>query len=370
QNVYDSLIVSIEDVNLVPQINSVNNYIYIYLTVNVILAKFISYTYGGVLTYLSDKNDWLKIKGDLNSVNLVIQKGIQLANFTSDISSVYVIMTFDDTVNKLITKTIQASNKKIIKLNSPILNNPELTLQQDFEKKFSSRSVYLEDTFSYSFSSSIFINKDDKKIQYEAHYCQKAEERTFVGTTKSSQYGQSVHLLINATDGFTYATASLVFKIDSIPISYLIVLLFQIISPLLDKQAKNKEFDLEKQKSESLFENSNSKLKLQQQIENTDSNNSKFSKQSEQFQSKRFSLTQSPFSIKRSQQKSLRKQTFSNQLKQTVSIENSKNQQVQTNNTLNSSQIIMEIREQYQKNNEIPNKKLVEQLSNPLSMIC
>ncbi|EWS72686.1 hypothetical protein TTHERM_001264989 (macronuclear) [Tetrahymena thermophila SB210] len=468
-NVYDSLIVSIEDINSIPYIDSVNSYIYIDLTVDKQQANFIPYTYSGVLTYLSDKNDWLKIEGDLNSVNLVIQKGIQLANFTQDISNINITMTFDDKVNKLITKTIQASFKHIIKLNSPILNNPQLSLQEDFEKKFSGGSINIEDTFSYTFSSSIFINKDNRQIQYEAlmlyngEYLPlsqqswllfQSEERTFVGTTKSSQYKQSIHLLINATDGFTYATASLVLQIDSIPISYLVLLLFQIISPLLgiigfwkyrssfynfvqrksycttpieiicgeevifqipllgnklktaqslwnayfkslDKQAIIKEFYIQKQISEPIFKNSNSKLIAQQQQDNNEIQNSKFSKQQEYFQNQKISISQSPSSLKRQLQRNLRKQTQLSQIKQIGQNEDSNNQ-AETNwqlvtekqqnflsnqkevklhyfnydNTLNFPQIIMEIREQYINNSKCPSKKIIEQLNNPLSMIC
>ncbi|EAR82195.2 hypothetical protein TTHERM_01265000 (macronuclear) [Tetrahymena thermophila SB210] len=468
-SVYDSLKVSIEDINSIPYIDSVNNYIYIDLTVDKQQANFIPYTYSGVLTYLSDKNDWLKIEGDLNSVNLVIQKGIQLANFTQDISNINITMTFDDKVNKLITKTIQASFKHIIKLNSPILNNPQLSLQEDFEKKFSGGSINIEDTFSYTFSSSIFINEDNRKIQYQALMLHngvylpltqqswllfQSEERTFIGTTKSSQYKQSVHLLINATDGFTYATAQLVLQIDSIPIQYLIILLFQIISPLLgiigfwkyrssfynfvqrksycttpieiicgeeiiiqipllgnklktaqslwntyfkslDKQAIIKEFNIEKQIYQPILENSNFKLQIQQQQDNSQMLNSQLLKQSEQFQSQKFSRSNSPFNIKKQFERNLRKYTQQSNIKQIGQNEDSNNQ-TETNrqlvsekqqnflsnqkkvklhyfnndNTLNFPQIIMEIREQYISNHKFPSEKIIKQLNNPLSMIC
>ncbi|EAR82194.2 hypothetical protein TTHERM_01264990 (macronuclear) [Tetrahymena thermophila SB210] len=464
-DVYDSLIVSIDDVNAQPYIDSVNNYIYIDLTVDLKQANFIPQTYSGVLIYLSDKNDWIKIEGDLNSVNLVIQKGIQLANFT-DASNINITMTLDDSLNKLITKTFYASSKNIIKLNSPILNNPDLSLQEDFEKKFQGKSVFIEDTFSYTFNSQIFINRDNRNIQYQALMLQsngkflpltqqswllfQAQERTFVGTTKSNQFGQSVHILINATDGFTYATASLVFKIDSIPISYLIILLFQIISPILgiiglwkyrshfynciyrssycttpieiicgeeviiqipllgnklkiaqslwnsyfntlDKSVIIKEFNIKKQNCEVNFENNNPRHKAQLSIDHNGILNTKLLKQSEQqqFQSQKQSFFQSSSNFKKKFYRDLRKnvqlvhfnqinsskdynnQVVNNQqLNQQIGQQNLKLSYFNQDNSLNYSKIIMEIHEQYIKNNKVPNKKLLEQLNNPLSMIC
>ncbi|EAR82197.2 hypothetical protein TTHERM_01265020 (macronuclear) [Tetrahymena thermophila SB210] len=463
-NVYDSLIVSIDDINAKPYIYSVNNYINIDFTVDMKQANFIPQTYSGVLTYLSDKSDWLKIEGDLNSINLVIQNGIQLANFT-DASNINITITFDDTVNKLITKNIHASSKNIIKLNSPILNNPDLSIQEDFEKKFSKKSVNIEDTFSYTFSSQIFINKDNRNIQYQAFMLQsngkylpltqqswllfQAQERTFVGTTKSNQFGQSVHLLINATDGFTYATTSLVFYIDSIPITYLIILLFQVLSPILgliglwkyrshfyncvykssycttpiqiicgeeviiqipllgnklktaqslwnsyfntlDKSVIIKEFDIEKQKLDAIFENKNPELKAQHQIGNGGILNSKLLKLSEQqqFLYQKLSACQSPSNLKKKLYRTLRKKTQSVHFNQNDQSKDNSNQVIKNeqqdqqirqqnlklcyfnqDNSLNYSKIIMEIREQYIKNHKVPNKKLLEQLNDPLSMI-
>ncbi|KAL4476390.1 hypothetical protein ABPG74_010123 [Tetrahymena malaccensis] len=245
--VQSSLQVHIEDDNDLPTITTINNQIEVQFYVNKSQACFIPYQYSGVLIYLSAQNDWMKIQGDSDSINTIIQQGIRIANYV-DPKQIQVTIVINDSINFVVTKVIYADHKYLIKLNKPIQNNPSLSLKDDFNQKFSSSQIYILDSFSYTINPMVFLNPDNRPLKFTAKIqinniftdipqqfwlVFSEEQRNFFGTTTSSQYRQVARIMINATDGYTYAVDQFEIHIDLIPISYILSYLFQILSPII-----------------------------------------------------------------------------------------------------------------------------------------
>ncbi|EAR88095.2 transmembrane protein, putative (macronuclear) [Tetrahymena thermophila SB210] len=245
--VESSLQVNIDDESVAPSIQTISSQLQISLDIDSSQGCFIPYQYSGVLIYLNAENTKIQLQGDVASINSVINSGIRIANFVNP-QLIKLTITINDSVNYVITKTITASHKYIIKLNQPISNNPSLSLRDDFALKFSNSQLYIMESFSYTFNPEVFLNPDGRALHYTAKIFIKdeyqtlpqqywlvfqQEQRNFFGSVSSSQFQTVARIMINVTDGYTYAIDYFEMHFDLIPFSYILLYMFQIMSPIL-----------------------------------------------------------------------------------------------------------------------------------------
>ncbi|KAL4476388.1 hypothetical protein ABPG74_010121 [Tetrahymena malaccensis] len=245
--VESSLQVNIDDENVAPSIQTISSQIQISLEIDSSQGCFIPYQYSGVLIYLNADNSKIQLQGDVASINSIINNGIRIANY---IQPQYIQLTvnINDSINFVVTKTIPATHKYLIKLNQPISNNPSLSLKDDFALKFQNSQLYILESFSYTFNPQIFLNPDGRVLHYTAKiYINneyevlpqqywlvfQQEQRNFFGSVSSSQFQNVAKIMINATDGYTYAIDYFEMHFDLIPFQYILLYIFQIMSPII-----------------------------------------------------------------------------------------------------------------------------------------
>ncbi|KAL4434940.1 hypothetical protein ABPG74_017696 [Tetrahymena malaccensis] len=245
-NIQNSLFIDIYSTQKV--ISSYSSTIVAQFFVNSTVAQFVNKNYPAVLTSFSSNYDQIQIQGGIDSVNSVLLNGIKISNLT-DPSQIQIKIQVSDGVNYDLYKQFVCGESPIITLNSPTYKNPNLSLQDDFNRKFSQASVQILTKFDYQISSDVFLNKDSSNLvlsalilsnngtyipldnQFWLSYDQ--NQKAFSGTPSSKEYNTVIKLKIVASDGYT--TAEDIFEIDinAIPLSYVLTLIIQILGPTL-----------------------------------------------------------------------------------------------------------------------------------------
>ncbi|EAR87719.1 hypothetical protein TTHERM_00540390 (macronuclear) [Tetrahymena thermophila SB210] len=245
-NIQNSLFIDIY--SQVKVITSYSSSVVVYFFVNSTVAQFVNKNYPAVLTSFSSNFDQIQIQGGIDSVNSVLLNGVKISNLT-DPSQIQIKIQVSDGVNQDLYKQFVCGDTQIITLNSQTYKNPNLSLQDDFNRKFSQASVQILTKFDYQISSEVFLNKDSSNLvlstlvmnhngtyaplnnQFWLSYDQ--NQKAFSGTPSSSEYNTIVNLKVVATDGYTTAEDLLEIHINAIPLSYVLTILFQILGPTL-----------------------------------------------------------------------------------------------------------------------------------------
>ncbi|EAR87716.1 hypothetical protein TTHERM_00540360 (macronuclear) [Tetrahymena thermophila SB210] len=245
-NIQNSLFIDIY--SQVKVITSYSSSVVVYFFVNSTVAQFVNKNYPAVLTSFSSNFDQIQIQGGIDSVNSVLLNGVKISNLT-DPSKIQIKIQVSDGVNYDIYKQFECGDTQIITLNSQTYKNPNLSLQDDFNHKFSQASVQILTKFDYQISSEVFLNKDVSNLiltafilsnkgtytplnnQFWLSYDQ--NQKVFSGTPSSSEYNTVIRLKVVATDGYTTAEDFLEIHINAIPLSYVLTILFQVLGPTL-----------------------------------------------------------------------------------------------------------------------------------------
>ncbi|EAR87720.3 hypothetical protein TTHERM_00540400 (macronuclear) [Tetrahymena thermophila SB210] len=245
-NIQNSLFIDIY--SQVKVITSYSSSVVVYFFVNSTVAQFVNKNYPAVLTSFSSNFDQIQIQGGIDSVNSVLINGVKISNLT-DQSQIQIKIQVSDGVNYDLYKEFVCGDTQIITLNSQTYKNPNLSLQDDFNRKFSQASVQILTKFDYQINSEVFLNKDSSNLvlsalilnnngtyaplnnQFWLSYDQ--NQKVFSGIPSASEYNTVLRLKVVATDGYTTAEDFFEIDINAIPLSYVLTLLFQILGPTL-----------------------------------------------------------------------------------------------------------------------------------------
>ncbi|KAL4437571.1 hypothetical protein ABPG74_017809 [Tetrahymena malaccensis] len=229
-------------------ISTLSDQVQIQIMTSIAQGAFINKQYKQLNVIFQEDLSGITLSGDLKSVNMILQQRLYFANFTNT-NNISFNITINDGLNYQISQVISYSNCKFIKLNSPVFKNPKKSLQQDFESKNQNgKSLSVLSTFQYTFDSNIFLDKDSSQVSYSA-YIQKdnnyilipqnywinfeKQSRTFYGQIDLSKFNQVIHLMVNATDGYTYSVDTFEIHFDIIPAYYVFTILLYIFMPLV-----------------------------------------------------------------------------------------------------------------------------------------
>ncbi|EGR28401.1 leucine rich repeat protein [Ichthyophthirius multifiliis] len=219
----------------------------IYLEINEDDGKFQDIKYQGVLVSLSYKQNQIKIEGDTNSILNLLTRGIKLA-IKKPIDDIKIQIKVIDYINYDIETVERLQDLQFINLNQPVRLNPELNLQQSFNKQYNEGKIYILEQFSFQIGNTIFIDKDNDQLTFSAKiyidnklydipvdfWLQfQPNERKFVGQPSLQEYNQIIKLLIISTDGYTEASDYLQIIVSKIPFTYIITMAVQILGPIV-----------------------------------------------------------------------------------------------------------------------------------------
>ncbi|KAL4463487.1 hypothetical protein ABPG73_016450 [Tetrahymena malaccensis] len=229
-------------------ITSLSSTLVVQLYVNQNQALFLNKNYPAVLTSFSSNFDQIQIQGSSDSVNSVLLNGIKFHNLT-DISQIQMKLEVKDGINYDLYKEFFCNETQIVSLNSVTIKNPNISLQNDFNNKYSQGSISILTKFDYQISSDIFVNNEALNLIYSAFIIHQngsqsavgrdqwftfdQDQKTFSGLPQLSQFNTVLKLKIIATDGYTQAEDSFEININLIPLSYVLTVTIQIISPII-----------------------------------------------------------------------------------------------------------------------------------------
>ncbi|KAL4491159.1 hypothetical protein ABPG73_013228 [Tetrahymena malaccensis] len=212
-------------------------------------AKFVNKVYSSVLILISAAQDQLKLEGSLDNINSILENGIKYSIDQKLIKpeNILIQMTVSDGVNYNYVNTIPYKDMTFLSLQAPVVVSQAIDLQKDFNSKYASGEIFIEDSFQYQISSEVFTCLDSTTLQYNAQIKQNNQfvdipkdswvqfsptDRVFTGTPPASQYNQHVTIQVNATDGYTYNIDQFVIVPDRIPFNYAFQLAIQIFGPI------------------------------------------------------------------------------------------------------------------------------------------
>ncbi|KAL4504259.1 hypothetical protein ABPG72_021097 [Tetrahymena utriculariae] len=212
-------------------------------------AKFVNKVYSSVLILISAAQDQLKLEGSLDNINSILSNGIKYSIDQKLIQpeNILIQMTVSDGVNYNYVNTIPYKDMTFLSLQAPVVVSQTINLQKDFNSKYPSGQIFIEDSFQYQISSEVFTSLDSTALQYTAQIKKNNQfvdipkdswiqfsptDRVFTGTPPASQYNEHVVVQVNATDGYTFNIDSFVIIPNRIPFNYAFQLAIQIFGPI------------------------------------------------------------------------------------------------------------------------------------------
>ncbi|KAL4430307.1 hypothetical protein ABPG74_019466 [Tetrahymena malaccensis] len=200
-------------------INSISNNVQLQLQVNSIQGKFVIEEFSGAIVQTNDFQNEMILQGQQENINRILNQKIIFANYSS-FDQIYINITLIDGVNYDFNQQFLLSECKFIKQKLQIENNPQMSLQSQFNLVYPSGIIYLEQEFSVSFSSKSFISKDIQTISYKAFILKGDTYQSFNptdwiqfesssgsiyfhGNPPSSTFQNIYYIKVEATDGYT-----------------------------------------------------------------------------------------------------------------------------------------------------------------------
>ncbi|EAR84027.2 calpain family cysteine protease (macronuclear) [Tetrahymena thermophila SB210] len=229
-------------------INSISNNIQLLLQVNSNQGKFVKQDFSGAVVQTNDSQNQITFQGQLININNILSQKIIFANYSS-FDQISINITVIDGVNYELNEQILLSDCIFIKQKLQIENNPQMSLQSQFNKVYQSGIINIEQEFSVSFSSNSFISKDIQIDSYKALILKGDEYQPFNpedwiqfesssgniyfhGNPPSSTFQNKYYIKVIATDG--YSSAYDIFYINTSGVSFQFVanLMLKILPPI------------------------------------------------------------------------------------------------------------------------------------------
>ncbi|EAR84636.2 calpain family cysteine protease (macronuclear) [Tetrahymena thermophila SB210] len=242
-----------------PSIQTLSDQVVIEIQSNVNDGIFVQQIYQGVISSTSSTFNYLRLSGQLNLVNNILQNKIIFANKTVihmddqiNNSTQMLNITISDSINFPIAYILPLNRCNFITLKQQIQENPNSTLQQQINRLFSNSEVAIEEDLSIIFADNTFQTSDAQTITYTTMYTkgdvdneegykkltqdfwlqqEGSTKLSFHGTVPTDSYLEVFSFKVNATDGYTYKISKFQIKIYAIPFSYIFNLLLKILGP-------------------------------------------------------------------------------------------------------------------------------------------
>ncbi|KAL4497771.1 hypothetical protein ABPG72_000526 [Tetrahymena utriculariae] len=245
-NVEPSLSFNIK--NLTAPISTLSQSIQLYLQVQDNAGKFVLENFSGVIASTTDSQNQLKFEGSLVNLNRVLSQKVIFANQTA-FENINITITLIDGANYDVTQVNQIKDCAFIKQKKLLKKNPQLTLQDQFNRQYAKSIVDIQNQFSVDFSAQSFINSELSTITYQV-YILKGQEYvqltpddwiqyqtvsgsiTVYGTPPVSAFNHIFYLKINATDGYTFDFDTFYMNASGLPFIYVFNLLIKIFGPI------------------------------------------------------------------------------------------------------------------------------------------
>ncbi|EAR95656.3 kinase domain protein (macronuclear) [Tetrahymena thermophila SB210] len=226
-------------------ITSQSSTITIYFLIDSAQGKFVSLSYGGVITSTTEKLEQIKLEGSIENINRALQFGIFISRIDLN-NDINVQVTLQDGTNYDYQKTLNSKDISFIHTMETVQIGE--TLQSQINNWFPGSILDIATALNFQFSSSSFQCASTVTLQYSA-FLQKGgsyiplpsdfwlqfDKNTikFYGSATTSQYGQTFYLRVNATDGYTYTYQDFYIIMNGLPFVYVFNLLVQVFGPVI-----------------------------------------------------------------------------------------------------------------------------------------
>ncbi|KAL4453885.1 hypothetical protein ABPG74_003768 [Tetrahymena malaccensis] len=239
---------SLDIKNLKQPISTLSQNIQLYLQVEDKMGKFVLENFSGVIASTTDSQNQLKFEGSLVNLNRVLSQKVIFANQTA-FGNINVTITLIDGVNYDVTQVNQMKDCVFIKQKQLLKKNPQLTLQEQFNRQYAGAVIDIQNQFSADFSAQSFINSELTTITYQV-YILKGQEYVQItpddwiqyqtvsgsisvyGTPPVSAFNQVFYLKINASDGYTSDFDIFYMNASGLPFIYVFNMLIKIFGPI------------------------------------------------------------------------------------------------------------------------------------------
>ncbi|KAL4453703.1 hypothetical protein ABPG74_009599 [Tetrahymena malaccensis] len=226
-------------------IKSQSSTITIYLLIDSAQGKFVSLTYGGVITSTTEKLEQIKLEGSIDNINRALQFGIFISRIDTQ-NDISVQITVQDGTNYDFQTKLNAKDISFIQMMESVKIGE--TLQSQIDKWFPGSILDIATSLNFQFSSSSFQCPPTVSLQYTAllqkggdysplpsDFWLQFDKNTikFYGTASTSQYGQTFYFRVNATDGYTYISQDFYIIMKGLPFVYVFNLLVQVLGPVI-----------------------------------------------------------------------------------------------------------------------------------------
>ncbi|KAL4431800.1 hypothetical protein ABPG74_015240 [Tetrahymena malaccensis] len=229
-------------------INSISNNIQLQLQVNSIGGKFVIQQFSGAIVQTNDLQNEIILQGQQININKILNQKIIFANYSS-FDQISINVTLIDGVNYDYNEQFLLSDLKFIKQKLQIENNPQMSLQSQFNIVYPSGTINIEEEFSISFSSKSFISQDIQTISYQALLLKGDTYQTFNpddwiqfesssgsiyfhGNPPSSTFRDIYYIKVIATDGYTSTYDVFYINTSGLSFQFIANLMLKILPPI------------------------------------------------------------------------------------------------------------------------------------------
>ncbi|EAR90819.2 hypothetical protein TTHERM_00142260 (macronuclear) [Tetrahymena thermophila SB210] len=212
-------------------------------------AQFQKIKFDSVLSSYSEDLRTLNITGPTQNINNFLINYLQIRNLTQNISEIMISIQIQDYLNKDQAYNLNLNQTKFIQLYQPISRNLSKSLQSQFDFLYPSSSVYIQESFTFSFNQNTFLFNNQSQIQYQVLMGQDDSSMkeisnydwiqfnplslTIYGQASNNQFLQDYTIKVITFDQYTKAEDQIVIKFNKVPFIYVFEIAFKIFLPIL-----------------------------------------------------------------------------------------------------------------------------------------
>ncbi|EAR88457.1 transmembrane protein, putative (macronuclear) [Tetrahymena thermophila SB210] len=216
-------------------------------------GTFVQKQYQGVVVSISNNGASILIYGTVEAVNSVMKQKIfyYLNPNLNQINNFNVNLLIIDNLNPNLVINQSLSDAVDCYIHLKSLISQTAPLQQQINEQFSSAELTVLEQTTITFLANTFKDVDGFPINYEVEIKSSQFQNTFValssdywlkfqpvsftfnGIAPISLLNTQITIKVSATDGYSTFSDQFIIKLNKLPLSYILNLLFQIATPLL-----------------------------------------------------------------------------------------------------------------------------------------
>ncbi|KAL4459832.1 hypothetical protein ABPG74_003358 [Tetrahymena malaccensis] len=205
--------------------------------------------YQSILSSYSEDRKSLNITGPTQNINDFLLNYLKIYILNKNISEVRIQIYIQDYLNKDQIYNLNLDQARFIKMYQPISKNLSTSLQSQFNFIYPSGSVYIQESFVFSFDQNSFIFDKESPIQYQVMVGQDDENMkeisnynwiqfnqlslTIYGQASNNKFLEQYIIKVIAFDEFSKQEDQIIIKFNKIPFIYIFELAFEIFLPVL-----------------------------------------------------------------------------------------------------------------------------------------